>query len=298
MYLIFGATGSLGGKVAKALLAKGERVRVVARPGSEVRRGARFTDVAELQRLGAEVVEGDLLQPETFAQHLDGVAAVLMTASGTKRAPPDTLEAVDVAGAGALARAAKQAGVAHLVFISASGAGPDAVGIPRLKFEGENAVRASGQRSTVVRPAMFMQDWIGFVLGAQLQGGGRVQLVGSGDPARIFVHEDDVVKLVTALLLAGPHGDRELTKVVEYSTESASHEQIVGRMARAAGLPVKVERIAVGEPVTTVPEPLAGLITHLLTMVADAPSSTAVTPEVNRLYGIEPTSIDVFLSGA
>src|SRR5690554_4900999 len=93
MYLIVGATGSLGGKVATALLATGERVRVVARPGAEARRGARFTDLAELRRLGAEVVEGDLRQPETLAPHLSGVAAVLMTASGTKRAPPDTLEA-------------------------------------------------------------------------------------------------------------------------------------------------------------------------------------------------------------
>lgn len=297
MYLIVGATGSLGGKVATALLATGERVRVVARPGAEARRGARFTDLAELRRLGAEVVAGDLRQPETLAPHLSGVAAVLMTASGTKRAPPDTLEAVDVAGAGALARAAKQAGVEHLVFISASGAGPEAVGIPRLKWEGENAVRASGMLSTIVRPAMYMQDWIGFVLGAQLQGGGRIQLVGSQDPTRIFVHEDDVAKLVTALLLAGPHDDSELVKTVEYATESASHEQIAGRMARATGLPVSVERIAVGEPITTVPEPQAGLITYLLSMVADAPSTTAVTPEVNRRYGIEPASIDVFLSG-
>jgi len=111
------------------------------------------------------------------------------------------------------------------------------------------------------------------------------------------VHEDDVAKLVTALLLAGPHDDSELVKTVEYATESASHEQIAGRMARATGLPVSVERIAVGEPITTVPEPQAGLITYLLSMVADAPSTTAVTPEVNRRYGIEPASIDVFLSG-
>lgn len=297
MYLIVGATGSLGGKVAKALLSKGERVRVVARPGSEARRGARFTDLAELESLGAEVVEGDLLEPDTLEPHLADVDAVLMTASGTKRAPPDTLEAVDVAGAGALARAAKQAGVEHLVFISASGAGPDADGFPRLKWEGENAIRASGQRSTVVRPAMFMQDWIGFVLGAQLQGAGRIQLVGLQDPARVFVHEDDVAKLVTALLLAGPHEDHEPVKTIEYSTEAASHEQIADRMATASGVPVSVERIAVGEPITTVPEPLAGLITLLLSMVADAPSATTVTPEVNRRYGIEPVSIDAFLRG-
>ena len=43
MYLIVGATGSLGGQVAKQLLARGERVRAVVRPESPLRRAGRFT---------------------------------------------------------------------------------------------------------------------------------------------------------------------------------------------------------------------------------------------------------------
>ena len=60
MYLIVGATGSLGGSVAKALLQCGHKVRAVVRPSSPLRNVGRFTDPDELRQLGAELVEGDL----------------------------------------------------------------------------------------------------------------------------------------------------------------------------------------------------------------------------------------------
>ena len=113
MFLIVGATGSLGGSVAKALLERGERVRALVRPQSPLRLVGRFTDPAELQRLGADLVEGDLLTPETIEPHLEGVKAVLSTASGTKRAAPDTIQAVDHEGTAALAGMAERAGVEH-----------------------------------------------------------------------------------------------------------------------------------------------------------------------------------------
>ena len=297
MYFIVGATGSLGGQVARSLLEKGERVRILVRPGWELRRGARFTDPDELRELGAEVVEGDLKEPDTVAPHLAGVKAVLTTASGTKRMPPDTLDAVDVEGAATLARSARQAGVGHLVYISTHGASAHAPGLLRSKWEGENAIRESGQRATIVRPALFMQDWIGFVLGAQLQGGNRIQLVGENDPARPFVHEGDVAKLVAELLLAGPHSHDDPVAVVEFATDTDSHGRIAERMANATGVPLSVERIAVGDQVTTVPEPIASVITHLLTMMAGAPDDPFVTPEVSQRFGIEPLSIDGFLAG-
>lgn len=295
MFLIVGATGSLGGQVAKALLASGESVRAVVRPESPLRRVGRFTDPDELRALGAELVDADLTRPETLEPHLSGVKAVLMTASGTKRAPPDTTTAIDVEAAGTLGAAAKRAGVEHLVYLSAHGAGPEAPGLMRDKWEGENAIRASGQRTTIMRPALFMQDWIGFVLGAQLQGGTRIQLIGDGDPAKSFVDEGDVAKLVTAVLLAGPHRSRESTEVIEYGSDTASHGEIVARMARLSGLPLTVERIAVGQPITTVPDPVGGVITHLLTLTAATPSDDFTSPAVNERYGIHPVCINDFL---
>lgn len=296
MYLIVGATGSLGGSVAKSLLAGGERVRVLVRPESPMRTMGRFTDPTELEELGAELVAGDLKDPETITPHLAGVKAVLSTASGTKRAPPDTIEAVDLNGTQALAAAAKRAGVEHFVYLSTRGAAPEAPAFLRVKWLTENAVRDSGPPATLVRPAPFMQDWIGFVLGAQLQGGTRVQLVGDDDPSRAYVHEADVAKLVTAILLEGPPADDDAPRVVEFSADVAVASDVVARMAAISGLPLTVERIAIGERVDTVPEPVASTLTELLTMVAHMPDDTLVTTDVNRRYGLEPRGIDEFLA--
>lgn len=295
MYLIVGATGSLGGQVAKALLARGERVRAVCRPESPMRQANRHTDPDELRRLGAEVVAADLTRPETLVPALRGVHSVLMTASGTKRMPPDTVEAVDVAGSAALAQAAKQAGVGHFVYASVRGVSPDVPGIHAAKWAAENAIRATGVPATFVRSAMFMDDWIGFVLGAQLQGGPRVQLVGEADPARPFADEADVAKLVTEALLAGPPDGAEPARTVEFASDAASYGEIVERMAKASGMPLKVERLPVGQAVTTVPEPLAGAITYLLTLLTSIPEDGETTPEAWERYAFVPQRIDDYL---
>lgn len=295
MYLIVGATGSLGGRVAKELLARGQQVRAVARAESPLRQSGRYTDPAELAALGAEVVEGDLRSPETIDMHLAGVEAVLMTASGTKRMPPDTVAAIDHEGAASLAMAVKRAGVGHLVYLSAKGVGPDSPPLLRPKWQAEAAIRDIGAPATFVRPGLFMQDWIGFVLGAQLQGGTRVQLIGERDPLMTFVDEGDVVKLVTELLLEGPPRGAESTRQVDFAVDAARHVDIVQRLSELSGRPLTVERLAIGQTISTLPEPIATTVTHLLTMAGSFSDDSQLTPDVSERYGIEPRRIDGFL---
>src|SRR5690554_1486319 len=246
MFMIVGATGSLGGSVALALLDQGQRVRVLVRPESPLRATGRFTDPAALERAGAEVVEGDLREPDSIAPHLRGVSALLSTASGTKRAPPDSIQAVDLEGTAALARLARSAGVEHMVYVSARGAAPEAPAFLRIKWEAEEAVMRFGPPATIVRPAAYMQDWIGFVYGAQLQGGTRVQAIGSTDPLKAYVDEADVAKVVTAALLAGPPAAGAATETVELSADSVRASEVIRRMAEASGLPLTVDRVPVG----------------------------------------------------
>jgi len=295
MYLIVGATGSLGGRVAMELLARGEPVRALVRAASPMRQVGRYTDPAELRARGAEIVEGDLKRPETIEPHLRGVKAVLFTASGTKRMPPDTIEAVDHEGAAALAAAARRAGVEHLVYLSARGAGPDAPPFLRPKWQAENSIREDGPPATFVRPALYMQDWIGFVLGAQLQGGSQVQLVGERDPLKSFVDEGDVAKLLTALLLEGPPPADDPAKQLDFAADVATYGEIVRRMAAGSGLPLTIERIPAGQPLTTMSGPAATTVTELLTVASFMPEDTLLTPQVSERYGIAARSIDDFL---
>ncbi len=297
MFMIVGATGSLGGSVALALLDQGQRVRVLVRPESPLRATGRFTDPATLERAGAEVVEGDLREPDSIAPHLRGVTALLSTASGTKRAPPDSIQAVDLEGTAALARLARSAGVQHMVYVSARGAAPEAPAFLRIKWEAEEAVMRFGPPATIVRPAAYMQDWIGFVYGAQLQGGTRVQAIGSTDPLKAYVDEADVAKVVTAALLAGPPAAGAATETVELSADSVRASEVIRRMAEASGLPLTVDRVPVGRGVDTVQGPVADVITGLLTMMADQPDDPYVSEGLEARYGVKPRKVDEFIHG-
>ncbi|MBW6455684.1 MAG: NmrA family NAD(P)-binding protein [Trueperaceae bacterium] len=301
MFLIAGATGSLGGRVARSLLERGEHVRVLVRSASPARAAAgRHTDPPWLRAWGAETVEADLTRPETLPAALAGVTHVFSTASATKRAAPDTLAAVDVGGTAALAREAARAGVRQFVYLSAHGADADAErAISRVKGQAESAVRAAGVPFTFLRPTKFMQDWIGFLIGAQLQastaaGRPRVQLVGDGDVQQSFVDEADVARLAVAVL----GRDDTIGETIPLATEVATYRELVARVARLLGTEVAIETLPIGGTVDTVPEALAGTITGLLTLPATSPPDTLTTPEVAARFGFALTGIDGYLREA
>ena len=109
--LVTGATGFIGSAVARALLARGERVRVFARPES-VR-----TNIADLD---VELAEGDLRDPDSLASALVGVAALYHVAADYRlwsRRPEDIYES-NVEGTRMLVQAALDAGVERIVYTS------------------------------------------------------------------------------------------------------------------------------------------------------------------------------------
>lgn len=301
MFLIAGATGSLGGRVSRLLLERGERVRALVRSASPARVGAgRHTEPDALRAWGAEIVDADLTRPETLRRAVKGVRAVFSSASATKRAAPDTLATVDVEGSAALARAAAEAGVRQFVYLSAHGADADAErAVFRLKGRAEAAVRAAGVPTTVLRPTKFMQDWIGFLVGAQLRasaaaGRPRVQLVGDGDVPQSFVDEADVARLAAAVL----GRDDALGETIALAAEVATYRELVTRAARVLGTAVEVEALPTGATVDTVPAALAGPIAALLALPAASPPDTLTTPEVAARFGFTLTGIDEFLREA
>jgi len=301
MFLIAGATGSLGGHVARLLLERGARVRALARSTSPARLGAgRHTAPERLRAWGAELTVADLTRPETLTAALEGVTHVFSSASATKRTAPDTVATVDVDGTAALARAAADAGVRQFVYVSAHGADADAErAISRLKGRAEAAVRAAGVPTTFLRPTKFMQDWIGFLIGAQLQasaaaGRPRVQLVGDGNVPQSFVDEADVARLAAAVL----GRDDTLGEAIPLAAEVATYREVAARLARMLRTEVEVETLPLGGAVDTVPAPLAGTIAGLLTMLATSPPDTLTTPEVAARFGFTLTGIDDYLRSA
>ena len=295
MHLIVGATGSLGGTIAKLLRERGEAVRALVRPTSPARQGARHTTPEDLAAWGVELVEGDLHRPETLDAAARGATSVVATASGTKRAPPDTVEAIDVAGTEALAAAAARAGVGRFLLVSTVGAHPDhPVPLFAAKGRGEAAVRASGVPYTVLQPAKYLQDWVGFLIGAQIAATAdapRVDLVGAGDVPTTFVDEGDVARVAAAALFDAGAANATLP----LATSAATYLDVVRAAERRLGRPVAVRHLGPHEPVATVPAEIAGTVTALLGMQAASPPDTRTTPETFARFGVAPTALETYL---
>jgi dihydroflavonol-4-reductase len=109
--LVTGATGFLGSAVARALLAQGHNVRVMARVNSDKR---------NLDGIDVEIVDGDLTRPETLEPALKGCTALFHVAADYRLwvRDPDAMYRANVAGSAALMRAAAGAGVGRAVYTS------------------------------------------------------------------------------------------------------------------------------------------------------------------------------------
>lgn len=109
--LVTGATGFLGSAVARALLDRGEAVRVLARKQSDRR---------NIDGLDVEVVEGDLNDPQSLRDALRGCAALYHAAADYRlwAKNPDELYKTNVNATRALLLSAAQAGVTRIVYTS------------------------------------------------------------------------------------------------------------------------------------------------------------------------------------
>lgn len=108
--LVTGGTGFVGSAVARVLLARGHRLRLLARPGG---------DRSLIAGLG-EVVEGDLRDPDSLREAVRGCRFVAHVAADYRLWVPDPgpMMQANVEGTRTLLLAAKQAGVERIVYCS------------------------------------------------------------------------------------------------------------------------------------------------------------------------------------
>lgn len=112
-YLVTGATGFVGSHVAEVLVARGNRVRTLARASS---------DTSFLDRLGVEVVRGDVTNPESLPSALDGVQVVIHCAAKVGDwGPVEEYRRVNVEGLRTLLEAVKDRPIERLVLVSTLG---------------------------------------------------------------------------------------------------------------------------------------------------------------------------------
>jgi len=111
MILVTGATGFVGAAVARFLLNKKEKVRVLARPGSDRR---------NLEGLDVDIVEGDLLDRASLDRAAKGCRGLFHVAADYRLwtpKPTDMFKA-NVGGTRNMLLAAAEAGVKRIVYTS------------------------------------------------------------------------------------------------------------------------------------------------------------------------------------
>lgn len=147
--LVIGATGQQGGAVARALIAKGQKVRVMTRHPEKA---------AALAKAGAEIVQGDLTNQAVLQLALRGVNGVFAMST-----PFEAGMEAEVRQGIMLADAAKQAGITHYLYTSV-GSAHRHTGIPHFesKWKVEQHIQKIGLPATILRPVWFMDNFTTF----------------------------------------------------------------------------------------------------------------------------------------
>jgi len=236
--LVAGATGSLGRHVVKKLLAKGESVRAMTRDRSKA---------DDLKARGAQIVLGDLRDPESIEFAVRGAKAVVASVHSLLGRGANSSAAIDDAGHHSLIDAAKTAGVEHFVYISAVGAASDhPIDFWRTKAKVERYLEDSGLRHTIIRPTAFMEVHAWELIGKAVATGKRVMLLGPGKSPRNFIAAGDAANAVV-LALRIPELRGRTIEVGGPENLSAREvvaifEKVSGRRAKVTSIPLPVVR--------------------------------------------------------
>ena len=148
MILVTGGTGFVGREVVGELLALGYPVRLLVR---HPERGNPFAHHPLV-----ELVQGDVLRPDTLPAAMAGVQAVIHLIGIIAETSRVTYEQAHTEATRNLLAAAKQAGVTRWVQMSAAGTRPFARSRYHLtKWQAEELVRQSGLDWTIFRPSLI-----------------------------------------------------------------------------------------------------------------------------------------------
>jgi len=285
MILVVGATGLVGGIIARTLLDQGLGVRILVRPDSNYQ---------PLVVAGAEPVEGDLKDPSSLAPACAGIETIITTASSGSRGGADTPQSVDVDGNRHLIDAAVKASVQRFIFVSTIAASADSpVDLLRAKAKTEEYLRNSGLQHTILASDAFLDTLVPLVVGGPARSGQTVTLVGEGKHQHSFIASRDVAAFAVA---ATGHPAAINQRVVIAGPEPVSFRDVVAAYERVLGRSIRVETVAPGQLLPNLP-PVPGLVETISGMMAaletfDSPIDIEGTA---RTFGVRLTPLEEYV---
>jgi uncharacterized protein YbjT (DUF2867 family) len=268
--LIAGATGDVGSKVVKHLLARGERPRVFVRDAAKAR---------ALLGQNVDLSVGDLGNAASLRAALQGIDSLFLVNSGPRIPMLDEL-------AGKVAR---EAGVKHLVKLSSMDV-EQSLALGAWHEKGETALRASGVPFTFLRPSGFMSNLMAWSHSIKAEG---IVRSSTGDGKRPFIHSEDIAAVAAEVLATGGWVGEALQLT---GPEALSFARITHRIGSAIGRELRFESISDEEAgrrfaaTGASPQETAAHI-ELWRAIREGQLAT-VTDGVEQVLGREPIGLD------
>ena len=217
-YLVLGATGNIGYRVASLLIESGARPSVFVRSAKRAR--ALFGDDVDIHT-------GDLDRPGlSLARALAGVDSVFLVTDGVDLATRDRTVSL----------VARDADVRHVVKLSTLDV-RTGIGTGPWHARGEAFIRDSGIAFTFIQAAGFMTNALGWSESIRRAG---VLRSSTGEGRIAFIHPDDIAAVAVAALTTRDHDGEAL---VITGREALSYGEMAATIGRAIGKPVAFEKI-------------------------------------------------------
>lgn len=279
--LVTGATGFIGGRLTRRLVSAGLPVRAMARRADAV--------VAP----GAELVVGDLADPDSLVRACEGVSAVISCAAitGDKKAPPGGYDYINTDGIIALAEAATSAGAGRIIHfggIDTAGSKPGPYLAGRRR--GEEGLKAAGVPWTILQPSVQFGPHSPFIAAMSgLVKGPITPVAGNGKTRVQMIHVDDVCRAAQECLT----GDERLGRAIELGgTEALELDDILDIIGKAMGKP-KVRKVHAPMPIVKLQAKLMQVlpnppVTPAAVELLERDNVAASLDGVQREFGFEP----------
>jgi uncharacterized protein YbjT (DUF2867 family) len=281
MILVTGGTGLAGSAVLREFHRQQVPVRALVRDRAKAGFVAGMSEV--------ELVDGDMLRPETLTAALDGVDRVLLISSPRERMVDTQCTFID---------AAKSAGVRHIVKFSGkeSGVGfdPGAFRGTREHEEIERYLEGSGLAWTHLRPSQFMQLYLpGTLTGVDPARRALVMPIGRSRLAPVDI--EDIARVAAGLMRAEGHEGKAYDMT---GPEALTMYDVVDRISAATGTAFRYVEVTAADKQKELaaagrPPQVVDLLTELFAERLRRPASR-VDLTAHETFGVRPTTFAEF----